>query len=122
MSVQNIGSTARDYAMLERNILAHFKLALLLSLLSASLILDARLPGLDDPSKQDRPLQSARFPLAVTLFVAAVGTILAGGWEYVSNCLDLQGSKAFLVASKLVLMQFSTPIYADSSPLDHICY
>lgn len=103
MSVcQNRGSTARDYAMLERNILAHFKLALLLSLLSSSLIVNARFPGIDNPSNYHKPLQSASFPLAVMLFIAAIGTLIAGGWEYISNCADMQDEKAFLAASKSV--------------------
>ncbi|KAK0446817.1 hypothetical protein EV421DRAFT_1901658 [Armillaria borealis] len=42
-AIENSGSTARDFCMLERNMLAHIKLALLLSVLSSSLILQARL-------------------------------------------------------------------------------
>ena len=44
-AIVNTGSTARDWCMLERNILSHIKLDLLLSLLS---LLRARLSGSDD--------------------------------------------------------------------------
>ena len=51
-AIVNTGSTARDWCMLERNILSHIKLDLLLSLLS---LLRARLSGSDDDDDDSKP-------------------------------------------------------------------
>lgn len=99
--VENIGSTARDYCMLERNILSHLKLALLLSILSSSLLLHARLvPDSHDDQK------SSSIPLASIEFVAAMACIVAGVWEYYSGYQDLRNSRAFLVGVKCVLKSY----------------
>jgi hypothetical protein len=103
--VENTGSTARDFCMLERNILSHFKLGLLLSLLSSSILLHARLPGPSpdpsDPNDGDSSKSSkAGIPMATIQFVAALVAIAAGAWEYWSKEKDLRSMRAFLMASK----------------------
>jgi len=77
--------------MLERNILSHFKLALLLSLLASSLLLHARLVPADDPTDA-----SFGLPLACVEFVTAIATIVAGVWEYFSGYSDYRHARAFL--------------------------
>ena len=96
MSVlENKGSTARDFFMLERNILSHFKLAVLLSLLSSSLILQTRLiPSTGEEQK------SSDIPLGSVEFATALAAIAGGVWEYYNGCRDLRESRAFLVAVK----------------------
>lgn len=81
--------------MLERNILSHLKLALLLSILSTSIILRARLVPEAEHTKNDGGL-----PLASVEFATAVLCIGAGGWEYYQGYWDLKTSRAFLVAPK----------------------
>ncbi|KAF8074966.1 hypothetical protein FPV67DRAFT_1559576 [Lyophyllum atratum] len=94
--VPNTGSAARDFCMLERNLLSHLKLALLLSLLSSSLLLRARLvpDPTDDSSKIE---EKADLPLAGVQIAASLATIVAGVWEYQSGCRDLRDMRAFLV-------------------------
>ncbi|KAF8159526.1 hypothetical protein B0H34DRAFT_703862 [Crassisporium funariophilum] len=100
--VANTGSTCRDFCMLERNILSHLKLALLLSLLSSSLLLRARLV----PEKEGNTDTGGGVPLAVVEFVAALACIVAGVWEYYSGYWDLRKTRAFLAATKphLIIM------------------
>ncbi|KAH9479435.1 hypothetical protein JR316_0008029 [Psilocybe cubensis] len=97
--VPNTGSTARDFCMLERNILSHFKLALLLSLMSSSFLLHVRLVPVEHESKGGVPLASVEF-------AAAMLAIVAGIWEYYSGYADLRQTRAFLAATKphLILM------------------
>lgn len=111
--VENTGSAARDYCMLERNLLSHLKLALLLSLLSSSIILRARLvPEPDDASGTQ---QSSNIPLAVVQFAAALAIVGAGVMEYYRGCQDLRSMRAFLVAAKSVPTNFET-----NSPLSSL--
>jgi len=100
----NSGSTARDFCMLERNILSHFKLGLLLSLLSSSMLLHARLPSPSTESSTNPPgppskTSRADILLAAVQLTAAVAAIIAGVWEYWSGARDLRNMKAFLIAS-----------------------
>jgi len=90
--VENTGSTARDYCMLERNILTHIRLALLLSILSSSLLLDARLV----PQTGNRKATSGTIPLASIEFAAAMTCIAAGLWEYYNGYRDLRIARAFM--------------------------
>lgn len=96
--VKNTGSNARDFCMLERNLLSHLKLALLLSLLSSSMLLRARLVpdtgGLPELQSKDG------IPLAVVQIAASIAVIVAGAWEYHSGYKDLRDMRAFLVAAK----------------------
>ena len=100
LKVANTGSAARDFCMLERNLLSHIKLALLLSLLASSLLLQARLvPG-------NEQTHTSGVPLASVEFFAAMAAILAGVWEYYSGCCDLRMSRAFLAAAKFIMPLF----------------
>lgn len=94
--LENKGSTARDFFMLERNILSHFKLAVLLSILSSSLILQVRLI----PSTGEEESKSSGIPLGTVEFVTALAAIAGGVWEYYNGYRDLRESRAFLVAVK----------------------
>lgn len=98
--LHNSGSAARDFAMLERNLLSHVRLAILLSLLAFSLLLDARLPSDSDPSSADTPMSSATVPLAALQIAACFAAIAAGIWEYQRGYKDMRESRGFLAASK----------------------
>ncbi|KAF7309796.1 hypothetical protein MIND_00351500 [Mycena indigotica] len=95
--VENVGSTARDFCMLERNLLSHLKLALLLSLLSSSVLLRARLVPEDKPTQLSGAMGTT---VASLQFVAAIATVIAGGYEYYCGYWDLRKMHAFLVAVK----------------------
>lgn len=99
---ENTGSAARDFAMLERNLLSHLRLAALLLLLAASVLLNARLPSSSDPSGETSQ-SSGRIPLASVEVAAAVVAIGAGIWEYRRGYQDMQDMKGFLTAVKYVL-------------------
>lgn len=83
--------------MLERNILSHLKLALLLSLLSSSLLLQARLVPSTNQLKD-----TTSIPLASLLFVAAIACISIGLWEYFRGFRDMRLARAFLTTPKFV--------------------
>lgn len=83
--------------MLERNILAHVKLALLLCVLSSSLLLHTRLVPSDD---QDELAAKYAVPLASIQFGGALLAIIAGIWEYLTGCRDLLRMTAFLRSPK----------------------
>ncbi|KAK7012230.1 hypothetical protein R3P38DRAFT_3020000 [Favolaschia claudopus] len=95
--IRNTGSTARDFCMLERNLLSHIKLALLLSLLSSSVLLRARLVPSDNPSELSGTIG---YVVASLQFAAALAAIFAGAWEYYYGYWDLRNMHAFLVATK----------------------
>ncbi|KAF8802952.1 hypothetical protein BYT27DRAFT_7111072 [Phlegmacium glaucopus] len=97
--LENVGSTARDFCMLERNILCHLKLAILLSLLSSSLLLHARLVPPSSPKDQTR--EANNIPLASLQFVAAIASISAGIWEYCKGFQDMRKARPFLAAPRL---------------------
>jgi hypothetical protein len=100
MKIVNSASVARDYAMLERNILAHVKLALLLSLSSTALVLHIQLPAQIAETPDVTKLQNTSFPLSIVLFIAGVITVFIGCGDYISNYIDMMSDNAFLVASK----------------------
>ena len=99
--IDNTGSTARDFCMLERNILSHLRLALLLSLLSSAILLHARLPTPSD-TEEKTPTEGSKasLPIATLEMVAALAAIAAGVWEYWFGERDLRDMRAFLVANK----------------------
>jgi hypothetical protein len=99
--VPNKGSAARDFCMLERNLLSHLKLALLFSILSSSILLRARL--VPDPGDSSDAEDKASLPLAGVLLVASLATMGAGAWEYNVGYRDLMNMTAFLHAIKSVL-------------------
>lgn len=89
--------------MLERNILSHLKLAILLSLLSSAILLHARLPSpSDSDSREEEPSSGSKagLTMATLEMVAALAVIAAGVWEYWCGERDLRNMRAFLVADK----------------------
>ncbi|KAJ7180649.1 hypothetical protein C8R46DRAFT_1210976 [Mycena filopes] len=97
--VENTGSAARDFCMLERNLLSHLKLALLLSLLSSSVLLRARL--VPDPDNKPTDMSGTTGIVVASLqFTAAIAAIGAGVWEYYCGYRDIRNMHAFLVAVK----------------------
>ncbi|EEB92611.1 hypothetical protein MPER_08853 [Moniliophthora perniciosa FA553] len=101
--VDNTGSTARDFCMLERNLLSHIKLALLLFLISCSLLLHSRL--VPDPGDNDDVGNSViGLPLASVEMVAALAVLAAGIWEYQNGFRDLMDMRAFLAGKKPYLL------------------
>jgi len=83
--------------MLERNVLAHLKLALLLSLLSSSALLKARLPDPIDGSASSS--SKAGVPVGTVLMTASIAAIGAAYYEYTSNMRTMRNMRAFLVAT-----------------------
>jgi hypothetical protein len=98
--IENHGSTARDYCMLERNFLSHVKLGLLLMLLASSVLLGARLPGPDLPKDHENPNHGFGIPLASIEFAAALIVIGAGCCEYESGIRDMRARRAFLLSTE----------------------
>ncbi|KAJ7760542.1 hypothetical protein B0H16DRAFT_1532635, partial [Mycena metata] len=115
--VENTGSAARDYCMLERNILSHFKLALLLSLLSSSVLLKARL--VPDPDNKPANLSGTTgIVIACLQFTAALLAIGAGVWEYYCGYRDIRNMHAFLVAVKCAsILRLDYPTYRRPGPI-----
>jgi hypothetical protein len=98
--LENHGSAARDYCMLERNFLSHAKLGLLLMLLASSVLLRARLvPGPDRP-KEQHPNHGLGIPLASIEIAAALIVICVGCWEYEWGIRDMRARRAFLLSSE----------------------
>lgn len=93
-------SEGRDFAMLERNLLSHLRLAVLLTLLSASLLLHARLPTPSEPGSSETPSSKTGLAVAVIEVVAAVAALGAGVWEYWQGCADLMAKRGFLRATQ----------------------
>ncbi|OBZ73601.1 hypothetical protein A0H81_06137 [Grifola frondosa] len=96
----NTVSAARDYAMLERNLLSHIRLAVLLSLSSSSLLLHARLPSSSNPASGQTPRTNAGLAIAIVEVTAALTAISAGVWEYYQGYKDMREMRGFLAASK----------------------
>ncbi|KAH9926956.1 uncharacterized protein B0H18DRAFT_304874 [Fomitopsis serialis] len=94
--VENEGSTTRDFLMLERNLLSHVKLAMLLSLLSSSILLKARLTG----STGSGDPTSVRIPISTIDYAAAICALCAGVFQYYQTSKDYRTSRGFLVATK----------------------
>ena len=86
--------------MLERNLLSHLRLAVLLTLLSASLLLHTRLPSSSDPGSAQTTSSKTGLAIAVIEVVAAVAALGAGIWEYWQGCADLRAQRGFLQASQ----------------------
>ncbi|KAH8112094.1 hypothetical protein DFH11DRAFT_1728912 [Phellopilus nigrolimitatus] len=100
--VDNAGSTARDWCMLERNNLSHVRLCVVLSVLSSAVLLRVRLPSTDtDPSPPPSPVVPG-LVFAFVLVVAALTALAAGTWEYWSGGRDLREMRAFLFMSRRV--------------------
>lgn len=99
------GSTVRDFCMLERNYLSHFKLVLLLLLLLCSSLLGSRLPA---PPESDgnshASMGGVRLPVAILLYIAALLTVTAAVWEYHTGVKCLLKVRAFLVGTRWVVV------------------
>lgn len=102
------GSTVRDFCMLERNYLSHFKLVLLLLLLLCSSLLGSRLPA---PPESDgnshASMGGVRLPVAILLYIAALLTVTAAVWEYHTGVKCLLKVRAFLVGTRVHLFLMS---------------
>ncbi|KIK91896.1 hypothetical protein PAXRUDRAFT_148451 [Paxillus rubicundulus Ve08.2h10] len=113
-----VGSMVRDFCMLERNFLSHFKLVLLLMLLTSSALLGTRLPASPgSDASQAATLGKANFPVAIIQFIAALAAIAAAFWEYHTGVKDLMRVRAFFIATKihLSLMVLMTTIVVATS-------
>ncbi|GBE86643.1 hypothetical protein BKA93DRAFT_823392 [Sparassis latifolia] len=95
------GSTVRDFQMLERNLLSHVRLAILISLLSSSLLLNARLPNPNRPPPVSAPPSNVAVAVAVIQVVAALTIIAAGIWEYQRSYDDLRQMRGFLLSTTI---------------------
>ncbi|KAI0640802.1 hypothetical protein C8Q79DRAFT_921002 [Trametes meyenii] len=104
---KNVASEGRDYAMLERNLLSHLRLAVLLCLLSSSLLLHARLPTPTDPDSAQTPPSTTGLAIAVIEVIAAAAAIAAGCWEYWQGYADMRAQRGFLRASQIHLAVLS---------------
>jgi hypothetical protein len=102
--VENAGSNARDFCMLERNLLAALKLAALLCVLFASILLRGRLRIADALNGDDNDVYKEGRGAALTMagleFSAAIVVIGAAVQEYHSGVRDLRGSRAFLKSER----------------------
>ena len=84
--------------MLERNFLAHAKLALLLMLISSSVLLHARLESPTNP--EERGSRKLNIALATIEIISAFLVIGSGLWEYESGIRDMRVRRAFLLSSQ----------------------
>ncbi len=92
--VDNVGSAARDFCMLERNTLSHFRLSLLLSLLASSVLLRVQI-SLPDAENMEYNSKLA-VPMASLLFTCSLAVLFAGLLEYFSGQTDLRTMRPFL--------------------------
>ncbi|KAL1747604.1 hypothetical protein HDZ31DRAFT_61081 [Schizophyllum fasciatum] len=99
---ENTGSTARDYLMLERNLLTHLKLALLLSIVASSVILKAKLvPSVAADGAQTGGRKPEWMALASFEFAAALLTIGAAVWQYFDASNDMRDARPFMESSRV---------------------
>jgi hypothetical protein len=82
--------------MLERNFLSHVKLALLLAILSWSVLLKARLV----PEQPEEERDPGGIPLSAVEYGAALACVMAGCYEYYKGYWDLRQSTPFLRGTK----------------------
>ena len=97
--VENVGSAARDFCMLERNFLSHAKLALLLLVLTASVLLRVRLPGVTTEDDEENPTKYT-IPLASVEAAAAVIVLIAGLGEYEMGFRDMRMMNGDMASTK----------------------
>ncbi|KAG8798408.1 hypothetical protein FRB91_008115 [Serendipita sp. 411] len=97
--VDNVGSEARDFCAIERTYLSHMRLGVLLSLLSASLLLNARLPDPKGHSAQ-ATVPGYSIPLASLYFVASLCGLAAGIHNYERLWKGLKDGAAFVQSSR----------------------
>ncbi|PVF98899.1 hypothetical protein CPB86DRAFT_784345 [Serendipita vermifera] len=101
ISVDNVGSEARDFCAIERTYLSHIRLGMLLSLLSAALMLNARLPtpGQDPSHHQDAPLYT--IPLASAYLAASICGLSVACYNYERLWKGLKDGAAFVQSSRI---------------------
>ncbi|CAE6425210.1 hypothetical protein ACGC1H_004807 [Rhizoctonia solani] len=92
--VPNTGSAARDYCTIERTLLAFARLGLVLFVLSASLLLKARLPGPEDENSDTGG--PAAFPLGTIFMLTSILAIISGWMGYESDLKGLREERAFV--------------------------
>jgi len=93
--VPNIGSAARDYCTIERTLLSYARLGLILFVLSASLLLQARIPDPEDENPAE-PDDLETFPLGVVYFAASILALGAGWIGYESDLKGLLEERGFV--------------------------
>lgn len=98
VAVDNVGSAARDFCMLERNALSHFRLSLLLSLVASSVLLRVRIPSPE--TDNDEYDSNLAIPLASLLFACSLAVLVAGMLEYFSGQTDLRTMRPFLKTTR----------------------
>ncbi|KDQ12327.1 hypothetical protein BOTBODRAFT_34614 [Botryobasidium botryosum FD-172 SS1] len=103
-TVENKGSTARDYCAIERTLLTYLRLGLLLSLLSSSLLLHARIPNPEGETEvhSDRKLG---VPFGSVYFVAAIAALLVGWWKYEDSSRGLREGRGFIEGSQSTIIE-----------------
>uniref|UniRef100_D8Q195 Protein NO VEIN C-terminal domain-containing protein n=1 Tax=Schizophyllum commune (strain H4-8 / FGSC 9210) TaxID=578458 RepID=D8Q195_SCHCM len=97
---ENTGSTARDYLMLERNLLTHLKLALLLSVVASSVLLKAKIVPSEGNGSSEGGRRSGWLALASFEFAAALFTIGAAVWQYFDASEDMRRARPFMESSR----------------------
>ncbi|KAF8590009.1 hypothetical protein K439DRAFT_238973 [Ramaria rubella] len=99
--INNEGSTARDFLAFERNFLTQCRFGLLLSLLSSSFLLRARIPS-PDTTQNSSTSESARLPFGYIYFGFGFGGICLALWYYALSNKRLRAKYAFLGVTKYV--------------------
>ena len=104
------GSSPRDFCMLERNFLSHLRLALLLALFAAAVLLEVRLPLGSSDGKEDRSDGNWTdvVVLACVGLGAAVLVILAGYGEYELGFRDIRSLHPTLQSSKYATVPYQS--------------
>lgn len=99
---------------IERTYLSHLRLGVVLTLLSASILLNARLPapnGVGDPTSDGAPLQGLRF--GSLYFAAALAAFLGGLHNYDKLWSGIKSGRAFVQSPRSVRFL----IYSESIAL-----
>ncbi|CCA66953.1 hypothetical protein PIIN_00791 [Serendipita indica DSM 11827] len=98
VTVDNVGSEARDFCAIERTYLSQIRFGLLLGLLSSALLLNARLP---DPSgSHEHKVPTYALPLASLYFAASLVCLAAAIQNYNRLWKGLKNGAAFVQSSR----------------------
>jgi len=89
---------------IERTLLTYLRLGLLLSLLSSSLLLHARIPNPEGEAELDNDKRVA-IPLGSIYFVAAIAALLVGWWKYEESWRGLRDGKGFIEGSQSAIVE-----------------
>ncbi|KAI0031438.1 hypothetical protein K488DRAFT_52057 [Vararia minispora EC-137] len=100
-NLEIIGSSPRDFCMLERNFLSHARLALLFVLFSSAVLLQIRLPLTSDNNPEEPMNGSVTYALASMATAAAACVIAAGYSEYELGFQDVRKLRPTYKSSKL---------------------